>query len=56
MQAKAIAATHGDKGAIIITFGDNGVRIGVHGLSFKETEEALCLGIHHNFLQMEAKD
>ncbi len=45
--AASIAASYGDKGAIIITSGDDGVRIGVHGLDGREIQEALCIVIYH---------
>lgn len=45
--AAAIAANHGDRGAIVITSGDEGIRVGVHGLDGHETQEALCVAIYH---------
>jgi hypothetical protein len=45
--AAAIAANYGDKGAIVITSGDDGIRVGVHGLDGRETQEALCVAIYH---------
>lgn len=45
--AAAIAANYGDRGAIVITSGDDGIRIGVHGLDGRETQEALCIAIYH---------
>lgn len=50
--ARSIAANYGDKGAVIITYGDDGFRIGVSGLDSRELQDALCVGIHHNFLKM----
>jgi len=47
--AKAIACSYKDKGAIIITFGEEGIRIGTSGLSHKELNEVLCTAIHYNF-------
>jgi hypothetical protein len=47
--ARAIAANYGDKGAIVLTVGTEGVRIGVHGLDAREIQDALCVGIHYNF-------
>lgn len=50
--AAAIASNHGDKGAIVITMGEEGIRVGVHGLSDKEIQDALCVVIHYNFCFM----
>ena len=48
--ARSIASMFGDKGAIILTLGTDGVRVGVHGLNAREIQEALCVGIHYNFV------
>jgi hypothetical protein len=45
--AASIAATYGDDGAIIITRGPDGIRVGVHGLDGQELQEALCVAIYH---------
>jgi hypothetical protein len=45
--AASIASTYRDKGAIVITSGDDGIRIGVHGLDLREAEDALCTAIYH---------
>lgn len=45
--SRSIARSYGDKGAIVISMGDEGVRIGTEGLSFAEVREALCVAIHH---------
>jgi hypothetical protein len=45
--AAAIASNYGDKGAIIVTSGEDGIRIGVHGLDARELQEALCVAIYH---------
>ena len=45
--AAAVAANYGDKGAIIITSGEGGIRVGVHGLDSREAQEALCIAIYH---------
>jgi hypothetical protein len=50
--AASIASTYGDGGAIIITSGDNGIRIGVHGLNGREIQEALCVAIYHAVSQV----
>ena len=46
--AGSIAASYGDKGAIILTYGDDGIRVGVSGLTEREAQDALCVGIYHN--------
>ena len=46
--AGSIAANYGDKGAIILTYGDDGIRVGVSGLTELEAQKALCVGIYHN--------
>ncbi len=53
--AGSIAASYGDKGAIILTVGDEGIRIGIQGLTEREAEEALCVGIHYNLLNAEGR-
>lgn len=45
--AASIATAYRDKGAIVITSGEDGVRIGVHGLELREAEDALCTAIYH---------
>jgi hypothetical protein len=47
--ARSIAATYGDKGAIVLTVGAEGTRVGVFGLDAREIQDALCVGIHYNF-------
>lgn len=49
--ARSIAQAYGDKGAIIITVGENGVRIGIHGLDAREIQDALCVGLFYNFVK-----
>jgi len=49
--ARSIAHAHGDKGAIVITVGEDGVRIGVHGLDAREIQDALCVGLFYNFVK-----
>lgn len=49
--AGAIARNYGDKGAIIITFSENGLtRVGVGNLMPEELREALCAAIHYSFV------
>lgn len=48
--ARSIATSLGDKGAIVLSIGAEGVRIGVHGLDAREIQDALCIGIHYNFV------
>ena len=50
--ARSIANSYGDKGAIILVSGDDGIRVGVWGLTDRETQDALCVGIHHNMLRV----
>lgn len=50
--AGSIAASYGDKGAVVITVGDSGFRIGVANLTDRELQDALCIGIHHNLLKL----
>ena len=54
--ARSIAANYGDKGAVIITCGPEGFRIGVSGLTDRELQDALCVGIHHNLLAIGEAD
>ncbi len=44
--AAAIARNYGDKGAIIVTSGEEGIRVGVHGLDLREAQDALCTAIY----------
>jgi hypothetical protein len=53
--AGAIARNYGDKGAIVITFGDEGIRIGAENLTPQELREALCTAIHYSY-EFEATD
>ena len=48
--ARAIASQYGDKGAIVITNGEKGIRIGVENLTPQEMREALCVAIHYSFV------
>lgn len=50
---RSIASSYGDKGAIVLTVGERGVRIGVHGLTDREIQDALCVGIHYNFVMTD---
>ncbi len=47
--ARGIAKSYGDKGAIVISMGDEGIRIGTEGLSVDEVREALCVAIHYSY-------
>ena len=49
--ARSIAQAYGDKGAIVITVGKDGVRIGIHGLDAREIQDALCVGLFYNFVK-----
>jgi hypothetical protein len=53
--AAAVAANYGDRGAIIITVGDDGVRIGTEGLTAEELREALCIAINCSY-EFDAAD
>jgi hypothetical protein len=48
--AAAVARNYGDKGAVVITFGEDGIRIGTEGLTPDELREALCTAIHYSFV------
>ena len=50
--AGSIATNYGDKGGVVITVGPTGFRIGMSGLTAREVQDALCVGIHHNLLQI----
>jgi hypothetical protein len=52
--AAAVARNYGDKGAVAITFGPEGTRIGVGNLTPEELREALCTAIHSSFSDGEA--
>ena len=54
--AASIASNYGDKGAVVITVGDDGFRIGVSNLTDRELQDALCVGIHHCVLRAEDQD
>ena len=43
--AKSIASTYGDDGAIIITVGKEGTRVGIEGLTPQQIQDALCVAI-----------
>jgi hypothetical protein len=45
--AASVSRSYGDKGAIVITSGDDGIRVGVYGLELSEAQEALCVAIYH---------
>ena len=49
--ARSIAQAYGDKGAIVITVGKDGVRVGIHGLEAREIQDALCVGLFYNFVK-----
>ncbi len=48
--ARAVAANYGDRGAVVITVSDEGVRIGTEGLTPDELRHALCVATHYSFL------
>lgn len=45
--AAAIASNYGDDGAIVITRGKDGIRVGVHNLAPSDLQDVLCVAIHH---------
>ena len=47
--AGTVAAECNDKGALVISYGEQGIRIGVENLTPKELREALCTAIHYSF-------
>jgi hypothetical protein len=54
--ARSISQSYGDKGAIVLSVGTDGVRVGVYGLDAKEIQDALCVGIHYNFVMDQPRD
>jgi hypothetical protein len=48
--AAAVARNYGDKGAVVITLGSEGVRIGTENLTPQELREALCTAIHYSYV------
>jgi hypothetical protein len=53
--AAALARNYGDKGAVVISFGDEGTRIGVGNLAPEELREALRIAMLCSFaLENEA--
>lgn len=54
--ASAIARQLGHDGAIIITKSSDGFyHVGLSGLTDREIQNALCIGIHCNFSDMDAR-
>ena len=55
--ARAIARQHGHDGAIIITKSSDDVyHVGLSGLTDRQIQDALCVGIHLNFTMMEEQE
>jgi len=52
--AKTVTEETGDKGAVIISFSREGVRIGTEGLTPEELREALCTAIHYSYVFEDA--
>ena len=48
--AHTVAQECGDKGAVVISYGESGIRIGVENLKPEELREALCTAIHYSFV------
>lgn len=53
--AETVAAECGDKGAVVISYGSEGIRIGTEGLTPEELREALCTAIHYSYVMEEQK-
>jgi len=47
--AGAIASAYNDDGAVVISVGKEGTRIGVEGLTPQHVREALCIAINYTF-------
>ena len=47
--ARAVARNYGDKGAVVISVNDEGVRIGTEDLTPDELRHALCVAINYTF-------
>ena len=45
--AASISRSYADKGALVVTSGEDGIRVGVHGLDLREVQDALCVAIYH---------
>ncbi len=55
--ARAIARQHGHDGALIITKSSDGIyHVGLAGLTDREIQDALCVGIHLNFTMMDERE
>ena len=50
-----MAANYGDKGAVVISVSDEGVRVGTEGLTPDELRRALCIAINYT-LESECTD
>ena len=48
--AASIARNYGDKGAVIISVGEDGIRIGVENLTSAEVREVLRAAVHYSFV------
>ena len=54
---QAIARQMGHEGGVLITKSFEGAyHVGVSGLTDREIEHALCVGIHHNFNRMDEQE
>lgn len=47
--AGGIASAYNDDGAIVISVGEDGTRIGVEGLSPERVRNALCVAINYSY-------
>jgi len=48
--AKTVAEECRDKGAVVVSYGEEGVRIGTEGLTAEELRQALCTAIHYSYV------
>jgi hypothetical protein len=48
--AGTVAAECSDKGAVVLSYGETGIRIGVENLTPEELREALCTAIHYSYV------
>ncbi len=54
--ARVVAANYGDKGAVVISVNDGGVRIGTEGLTPDELRHSLCVAINYTFAFEDADE
>ena len=54
--AESVSRSYGDKGAIVITSGDDGIRLGIYGLDLNDAKDALCVAIYHTVFKSLSND